>query len=158
MDVDVGAAAVAGLVGAVTMAVPVVVARAAGADLRLDMPAVWSAAARVPAGAAVAVGLLLHLVASLLVGLAYAVVADVAGIDDHLLAWGLAGGVLHWVVAGVAIVGVARAGGAGVDPGPYCARFGGVDVAVFLVAHLAYGAAFGVAYALLAGDGSELLT
>lgn len=127
--------------------------RAAGADLRMDVTRMWSSMLGMTGGAGRAAGLGTHLVMSVAVGLLYALGFRVFDADDALWLWGLLGGLLHYGIAGL-VIGAVPAIDRRVTPripapGIYATDLGLADVGGFLVGHLAYGAAFGILYAVL---------
>lgn len=154
MEIDVGAAALAGLVGGGVMLSTRLLLRLAGAPLRMDVTLMWSSMLRMRGGSGRAVGVAMHLVVSAVVGLIYAAgVRLLFGADDALWLWGVLGGVIHYMIAG-AFLAIAPEMNSEMPeripaPGVFAAHLGGADVGAFLLAHLAYGVSFGIAYASL---------
>ena len=154
MEIDLPAAAAAGLVAGAVMLAARLLLRLVGLRLQMDVTLMWSSMFGLHDASGRAVGLATHLVVSVAVGLIYAAgVRLLFGADDALWLWGLLGGVLHYVIAG-AFLAVAPEMNPEMPesvpaPGMFAARLGGADVGAFLAAHLAYGLTFGIAYALL---------
>ncbi len=131
--------------------------KAAGLELPLDIARVWGTMLTLHGTLGWLVGLLIHLVGSGGIALIYAWVFDWIGADDHLWLWGLTGGVIHWVIAGLFFailpplhpeIPEERPA-----PGAFLARFGAPSVPVFLVGHAMFGVVVGVLYALLHPEG-----
>ncbi|MDQ3871095.1 MAG: hypothetical protein M3301_05710, partial [Chloroflexota bacterium] len=99
------------------------------------------------------VGLAMHAVVSLGIGVIYAAGFQVLGLREPLFLWGLVGGAVHWLFAGLFLAVVPSMHPEIPDqlqvPGAFARNFGGADVAAFLAGHLLYGLSFGVVYALL---------
>ena len=154
MELDLGVAALTGLLAGIVMLATRVVLRAAGLPLRMDVLRMWSTMFRVHGGAARLFGMGMHLAVSAVVGLIYAVgLRYVFPADDALWLWGLLGGLIHYLVAG-AFLAIAPAMNVEMPeripaPGIFARRLGSFDVAAFLAGHLAYGVSFGILYALL---------
>lgn len=160
MDAEVGFALAAGVLAGLAMAVPALVAGVAtGRPVQLDArrwATIWRT--RLPPAAA---GTAVHLALSAVVGVAYAVAFDALGATDGLLLWGALGGLVHWLIGGLVLTVLAtaaRPADGPFAPGPYALGLGRAEAAVFFLAHLAYGAAFGTLYAsLLPGGGAHVV-
>lgn len=161
MEPDLAAAGLAGLIAGAAMLLVRVSLRAAGLDLRMDVVRMWATIFRLRGGSGWMVGLVMHLVVSVAVGLVYAFgLRYIFNASDGLAVWGVIGGVIHYVIAGVFLT-IAPDLNPEMPqrvpaPGMFAGRLGGADVAGFLAGHLAYGLAFGIAYAVLhpAGGGA----
>jgi hypothetical protein len=99
------------------------------------------------------IGVIVHFLVSAAVAVLYAMGFAVADVSDAGWAWGLVGGVVHWLAAG-SFIGV---NGGDPDrlrvPGPFGMRLGAAVTLGFLVAHLVYGLVVGVAYFSLSAGG-----
>jgi hypothetical protein len=159
MNVELFPALGAGLLGGLAMIAVRRAARAAGVGLRMDVIRLWGAfvGARGPEDRAF--GWAVHLLASAVVGVLYALGFYVLGASDRLWLWGLIGALIHSAVAGV-VVGFCPPmyrEETSPRPGPFARNFGATDVVGFVAGHLVYGLAVGIAYGLLhPGGGPDL--
>ena len=146
-------AAVAGLVGGIVMAGARMAVRAGGADLKMDVTLMWASMLRMRGTRGRLVGMAIHLVMSVLIAFLYAWGFQLLGITDNAWVWGVLGGVLHWVLAGLFLAMVPPIHPEVPErrpaPGMFVSNFGSSDVAAFLVGHLLYGLVSGVTYAWL---------
>ena len=153
MDFEFWPAAAAGAFGGVMMEMATVVPRVAGLDVKLDLHLMWGRIMRLRNPAAGVAGTAFHIIISAAIGLLYAAGADfLFDARNNLWAWGLLGGVIHWVVAGI-FIGVVlplihpeMSKGSSL-PGWLVTKFGRRDFLAFFVGHLLYGLTFGVLYA-----------
>ena len=164
MNLDAGAAVLAGLVAGVVMLAVRMAMRTAGIHLRMDVVRMWATFFRLAGTTGFTVGLAMHLLVSAGVGLVYALgLHYVFAATDALWLWGVLGGVIHYVIAG-GFLAVAPDLNPEMPeripaPGPYATRLGPRDVLGFLVSHLSYGLTWGVAYGLLhPGGGAAVVT
>lgn len=161
MEFELVPALVAGVAGGALMLILRVVLRAAGADLRMDLPAMWGTLLRLDAPAARRAGLAVHAVASVVIAVLYAIGLRLLGATDGLLLWGAVGGLVHWLGAALFLAIVPPVPAAIPEgsraPGPFARGFGVADVLAFLAGHLLYGAAVGAAYGLLHSRGGPAL-
>ncbi len=154
MEFDGGAAAVGGVIAGLAMLAPRLALRVAGARPRMDVAVMWSTMFRVQGTAGRLFGWGMHLLVSVVIGFVYAWgFRYLFGATDALWLWGLVGGAIHYVIAGVFLV-IAPETNSQIPqrvpaPGAFAAKLGGVDVAAFLIGHLAYGVTFGIVYAVL---------
>lgn len=154
MEIDIPAAAGAGLAAGAVMLATRLLLRAVGLPLRMDVTLMWTSMLRIHGASGRAAGLAMHLVVSVVVGLVYAAgLRLLLGADDALWLWGLLGGLIHYVIAGAFLVVAPEMNPEMPErvpaPGVFASRLGGADVGAFLAGHLAYGVTFGIAYALL---------
>jgi hypothetical protein len=91
------------------------------------------------------IGLILHLGVSAAIALLYALGFSIAGASDFGWAWGLAGAVIHWIIAGSFVGGIPD-DDARRSPGPFATHLGPEIAVGFLLAHLAFGVVVGVTY------------
>lgn len=113
----------------------------------LVMTDIWRGVFRLP-GTAPAFAV--HLVVSGMVGVVYALGFRTLAARPSLR-WGLIGGVLHWLAAGLFMAVVPALDpeipGRQPRPGPFVLRLGLLDAAAFLVSHLVFGLAMAALYA-----------
>lgn len=149
----------AGVLGGLAMIAVRRAARAAGAELRMDVIRLWGAfvGARGPDDRVF--GWIVHVLASAVVGVLYAIGFQVAAASDRLWLWGLLGAVIHSAIAGV-VIGFSPPmyrEETSPRPGPFARNFGVTDVIGFVAGHFVYGLTVGIAYAFLRpGGGPEL--
>ena len=147
-------AVVAGAIGGAVMMVTRLALRAAGMPLRMDVTRIWGTLIGVQGQAQRPVGIVIHLLVSIVVGILYAVAFDIIRVSSDLLLWGLVASLLHWVVAGLmmTILPVAHPEipSEREAAGAFAKNFGGPDVVGFLIGHLTYGLSVVAAYAWFA--------
>ncbi len=157
MDVEYLPALIAGLVGGAVMFAMRLMIKMAGVDLKMDVARMWGTMMSIHGTAGKMVGLVVHLVASALIGLIYAWAFDLLGAADWYVLWGLLGGAIHWVIAGVFLAMVPAMHPEMPEritpPGAFAKNFGKPDVPVFLMGHLLYGVIVAVLYAYLHTNG-----
>ena len=150
MNVELVPAVAAGLLGGIVM-VLVQVAATAAARRQFDLLGMWVtllAVENVPA-----VGLIVHLAVSVSVAVLYAIGFRIADASEAGWAWGLTGGVIHWIVAGSFLNVVPESERRRASPGPFAARFGPPAAIGFLAIHLVFGLVVGVTYFFLHSGG-----
>ncbi|MDP8905110.1 MAG: hypothetical protein M3N29_07325 [Chloroflexota bacterium] len=153
MPVEFVPAVIAGVVAGVVMTAMLLMVKLANVGLQMDMHRTWGAMLRMYGTTGWLVGLIIHLVLSGAVGILYAVGFAILGVSDNLWLWGLIGGFVHWLIAGM-FMGALDTMHPEIpdrepDPGAFALKFGVPDVPGFLMTHLAYGVVVGVAYAAL---------
>ena len=127
------------------VAVDRLVRRGGPAD-RFDILEMWATLLALPAGLAAA-ALPVHLAVSAAIAVLYALGFGLAGAVDSGWAWGLIGGIVHWIVAGTFLGTVpARDDGSMDTPGPFAMRTGSAGALSFLAGHLLFGLVVGIAY------------
>jgi hypothetical protein len=151
MDVHLGSAVVAGLIGGLVMLAVQIGGSTVGRPF--DVVAMWSRLLAVETRGA---GLLMHLAVSAAIAVIYAIVFRIAGASEAGWAWGLTGGVIHWIVAGSFIGAMPGDDARGDGPGPFAMRLGSSAAFGFLVGHLAFGTIVGIAYFALHPEGGFL--
>ncbi len=106
-------------------------------------------------------GFLFHLIVSGAIALIYAWAFNLLGLRDNLWLWGLLGGAIHYVLAGMFLVMVPAMHPEIPEqrpvPGAFARNFGVPDVPAFLMGHLIYGLVVGIAYAYLHGNAGAAL-
>ncbi len=152
------AAALAGAIGgAIMFGTRLVMKKMVGVDLKMDVARMWGTMMGVHGAPGRALGLAFHVVVSALIALIYAWAFDLLGLDGNLWLWGLVGGAVHWVIAGVFLAMVPAMHPEIPEqrpaPGAFAKNFGAPDVPAFLMGHLLYGLVVGILYAYLAGAG-----
>lgn len=159
MDIEYLPALIAGLVGGAVMFAMRLMMKAAGVDLKMDVARMWGTMMKIHGTAGLMVGLLIHLVVSALIALIYVWAFKLLGADDLYVLWGLLGGAIHWVIAGVFLAMVPAMHPEMPErvtpPGAFAKNFGAPDVPIFLVGHLLYGAVVAVLYAYLHTNGGS---
>jgi hypothetical protein len=123
----------------------------AGVDLKLDVAQMWGTMLNMHGTSGRLLGLAIHLLGSAAIALIYAWIFALIGVTDHPWLWGLLGGVIHWVLAGL-FMAIAPALHPEIPeqrsaPGLFVVNFGMPDVLTFLIGHLLYGLVVGILYA-----------
>lgn len=142
MDVQLVPALAAGLIGGLVMLLLQAGASATGRR-QFDLLGMW--ASLLGLRELRFLGLVIHLAVSAAVSVLYVLGFRIAGASDYGWAWGLTGGVIHWIIAG-SFIGAIPAHDERISPGPFGTGLGSQTAAGFLLAHLAYGLVVGVAY------------
>jgi hypothetical protein len=154
VPVDLMSAAVAGVVAAQVMEMPAYVQRARGRPLRQDVFTEGGVLLRAPAPRRRIVGYLGHIALAVLISLFYAAFFLAVG-DDHLLAWGALGGLVHFAVGGLVVGAVfpmtdSEVGMRGLrSPGFAYRCYGRRDVTTFFAGHITFGCLLGLLYPVL---------
>ena len=152
VSLDPLAAAVAGLIAGLVMETPAYLQRALHLPLRQDVFSEGGLLLGVRGRAQRLVGYLGHAGLSAVIALLYVVLFHTVAALDHLMAWGVLGGLVHFAVGGLVVAGVfpvvdpdsAAAGLRGV--GFAYARYGRRDVLTFLAGHVGFGSLLGLLY------------
>jgi hypothetical protein len=155
VPVDPSAAALAGLIAGPVMEIPAYLQRALGLPLRQDVFGEGGLLLGVRGRAQRLAGYAGHAVLSVLIAVLYAAFFAAVGAEEHLLAWGLLGGLVHFVIGGLVVAAIfpvldppSRAAGLRRVGFAY-ARYGRRDVLTFLGGHLTFGLLIGVLYPVL---------
>jgi len=117
-----------------------------------DAAAFWSSVLRLGGRDPRIAGFFVHLLVSIGVAAGYALGFRLGGITDAGWAWGLVGGIIHWVAAG-AFVSVVPRDASEVSPGVFGRDLGPSGGYAFLAAHLVFGLVAGFLYLLLHSSG-----
>lgn len=153
MDLQLVPAAVAGLVAGAVMVLVRVGLRAAGYELRMDVVRMWGTMFKQHGTAGTVVGWMMHLAMSVLIGLMYAYGFQLLGVTENIWLWGLLGGAVHWLMAGIFLIIVPPMHPEIPErrpaPGAFAKDFGTHDSVAFLLGHLLYGLIFGILYGIL---------
>ena len=148
MEFEFGAAVPAGIVAGVVMMAVGLMMKPMG--IKMDPQRMWGAMMRLYGGSGWAAGFVVHLVVSVLVALVYALGFELVGAHSYLWLWGFLGGAIHWTIAGVVMAmmpAIRPEVGEGLPaPGMFVKNYGMPDIPGFLMSHLAYGVAVGIAY------------
>lgn len=139
------------------MEMPAYVQKVAGLDVKQDILRTGGTLFGVHGPAGYLLGAVGHAGFSVAIALAYAGFFAVVDAADALWAWGLAGGLVHYGVAGV-VIGLLPAVHPQMPervrvPGAFYKDYGRRDVLTFLVGHLIFGGLVGVLYALIHSAG-----
>ncbi len=150
-------ALVAGMLGGALMTVMRMLLRMTAVPLRLNVPRLWSTMVRVHGTAGRAVGLAIHIAGSGLLALFFAGAFALADVSNQLWLWGLLGGSILWVIAGLfmGIIPMMHPEIPARQPAPgfFVMNCGVPDVVTFFVGHLIYGVVVGIVYALFHSSG-----
>ncbi len=127
--------------------------QASGIALRFDPARLWATMVLVHGTAGQILGLAIHLIGSGAIAVIFAWFYARLGARHHLWAWGLLGGAILWIIAGI-LMGVIstihpeipeqRQG-----PGAFLTNYGAHEVMVFLIGHLLFGLVVWILYPLL---------
>ncbi len=153
MEFEFWPAVLAGVIGgAVMFGTRLMMKKVVGVDLKMDITRIWGTMLGVHATAGRVLGLIIHLLVSAAIALAYAWgFAYIFGVRDNLWLWGLIGGVIHWIIAGLFLAMVPvmhpEIPERRPAPGAFAKNFGVPDVPGFLMGHLLYGVVVGMLYA-----------
>ncbi len=148
-------AVIAGLVAGVIMEMPVYLQKAVGLDVKQDIFRTWGAMFKLHGAPMYVVGFLFHEVLSAAIALIYALGFQLVGADGNLWLWGLVGGVVHYLIAGL-VIGAMPAMHPEIPDriapqGAYYKKYGALDVASFMTGHLTFGVLVGIFYGYLTG-------
>lgn len=149
MEFDFWPAVWAGILGGVVMSMLDWMAKPVG--MTMDPHRMWGGMLKMHGGSGYAAGFVMHLIMSAAIALAYAIGFDIVGASSNLWAWGLLGGAIHWLIAGVMVMPMMpimhpEMPDQRMPPGVLLKNYGMPDVPGFLMSHLAYGVVVGIAY------------
>ena len=157
MSFELWPAVVAGTAAGLAMLLFRAVLRLLGVDLKLSMPRMWGTMIKAHGVVGRVAGVAIHLLASAAIGVFYAWVMARAGAADMLWLWGVFGGALHWIAAGLFMIVVPPLHPEVPErlpaPGPFLVNYGQTDMVALLAGHLLYGVLTAVIYAYLHTDG-----
>jgi hypothetical protein len=164
MPVDVVSAVIAGVAAAQVMEAPAYLQKALHLPLRQDVFAEGGILLRARGTRTRLVGYAGHAVFAAVIACAYAGLFHVVG-EEHLLAWGLLGGLVHFLIGGAVVAtlfpvlpepmaqpdlrGASPGWLQGPHPGFAYRDYGTRDVLTFLDGHLVFGSLLGVVYPAL---------
>lgn len=151
-QVDVAAAAIAGVVAAQCMEVPAYAQHLLGVGARQDVFAENGAILRAPPRYRRLAGWLAHAAAAVGIVLLYATFFAAVG-NEHLLWWGVCAGAVHGALGGL-VIGAWHDLHPEIphelpDPGVFYRHYGPADVLTFCAGHLLFGAVAGTTYGML---------
>lgn len=159
MEFMLGAAVIAGLIAGVIMEGPVYMQKGMGLPVKQNIFRTWGQnLLKVPGAGGYVAGFLFHEAIAVFAAVLYALFFDVVGADDNLLLWGLAGGLIHYLIAGPVVAVIPSTDpetGAVRTQGFAYKNYGPLDVVTSLMGHLIFGASTGILYAVLHGDGGS---
>ncbi len=151
---DFVAAAVAGLLAAQPMEVPVYLQKRLGLPVRQDIFAEAGSMLRSPRRCQRVVGWMGHAATGVVVAMLYALLFAAVRADDGLVVWGIVGGIAHFAVGGLVVGAFPLVHPDMPDPvsppGVFYWRYGALDVVTFLGGHLLFGTLVGLLYGPLA--------
>jgi hypothetical protein len=142
---------IAGVVGGASMVVMRMLLQNAGIDLIFDPARLWGTMVLAQGTTAQVLGMLIHLVGSGGIAVIFAWFFDRLSASQHFWAWGLLGGVILWIIAGLFMglvpflhpeIPEQRPG-----PGVFLMHFGALEGIIFLIGHVLYGVVVGILYA-----------
>ncbi len=158
MEFELGTAIVAGLIGTAGMTALLYMGAMMG--MRMDMPMMLGTMFLPRGTAAWLLGLMMHFVMGVLFFIIYAALFDLLGLEDSLVGWGALFGLVHGVVAGMAMgmvgmmhprMAAAGANGSGDTvsaPGLFAINVGAMAPMAVLAMHVVYGAVAGGVYSI----------
>jgi hypothetical protein len=158
MDFELGNAVVAGLAATAVMTAMLYMGFAMG--MKMDMPMMLGTMFLPKGPAAWLLGLMMHFAMGVAFLIVYAALFDAFGLEDGLAGWGALFGLVHGVIAGMAMgmmgmmhprMARAAAGGGGgsiPDPGLFAVHVAAMAPMAVLVMHVIYGAVGGAIYAV----------
>lgn len=156
MEFMLGTAIVAGLIGTVVMTAVMYAGGMMG--MHMDMPMMLGTMVMPRGTAAWVIGAMLHLMMGTAFFVVYAAIFDAAAIDSGIVAWSAGFGVVHGVMAGLAMgmmpaihprLETATSGtGTGVSaPGMFGLRMGPMGPVAIIALHVIFGLVAGAVYA-----------
>ncbi len=155
IELDVPAAALAGVIAGPIMELPAYLQRGVGLPLRQDVFAEGGEILRVRGRAQRVVGYLGHATLSVLIALLYATFFRLIAAQNHLLAWGALGGLVHFTIGGFVVavafpvVDPSSAAAGHTRVGFAYAHYGRRDVLTFIGGHVIFGLIIGALYPAL---------
>ncbi len=156
-------AVLAGMIAGAIMEGPVYMQKAMGLPLKQNIFRTWGQnLLKIPGGAGYFAGFLFHQGVAVFAAVLYALFFNLIGADDNLLIWGLAGGLIHYMVAGPVVAMLPstdpETGEVGRQGFAY-KNYGALDVATSFMGHMIFGLSTGALYALFHSQGgSGLIT
>jgi hypothetical protein len=156
MDLDLGAAILAGLIAGALMEGPVYLQKAMGLPVKQNIFRTWGNLFGQRGTSGYVVGILFHQLLAAVIAIGYAVFFDLIGVEANLWLWGMVGALIHYTLAGpvVAIVpSIDPETGAVGTQGFAYRSYGALDVATSFIGHLGFGLATGIFYGLLHPNG-----
>lgn len=160
MEIEIGAAVLAGLVAGAVMEGPVYLQKALGLPVKQNIFRTWGNLFGQRGTAGYIIGFLFHQLLAAVIAIGYAVFFRLIGVEGDLWLWGLLGGLIHYALAGPVVKLIPS-----IDPGTGAVRtqglayknYGALDVVTSLVGHLSFGAVTGILYGYFhSGGGSGL--
>jgi hypothetical protein len=144
----------AGLAAGLAMLAVQAVASAVRPREVFDPLGLWSSLLALPERSAPITGFLVHLLVSVGVAAGYALGFRLAAVTDMGWAWGLVGGIIHWVAAGAFVAIVPGPGDSSSrSSGAFARALGPAGTIGFLAAHLVFGLVVALVYFTLHSSG-----
>jgi hypothetical protein len=160
LDVEVGAAVLAGLIAGAIMEGPVYLQKALGLPVKQNIFRTWGILFGQRGAAGYVIGFLFHQAIAAVAAILYAVFFNLIGVEGDLWLYGLIGGLIHWTLAGpiVAVIPSLNPDTGNLrEQGFAYKNYGALDVITSLVGHLSFGAITGILYGYFhSGGGSGL--
>jgi hypothetical protein len=160
IDVEVGAAVLAGLIAGAIMEGPVYLQKALGLPVKQNIFRTWGILFGQRGAAGYVIGILFHQLIAVVAAILYAVFFNLIGVEGDLWLYGLLGGLIHYGLAGpiVAIIPSLNPDTGNLrEQGFAYKNYGSLDVVTSLVGHLAFGTLTGILYGYFhSGGGSSL--
>ncbi len=160
IEVQVGAALVAGLIAGAIMEGPVYLQKAVGLPVKQNIFRTWGNMFGLRGGSGYVVGFIFHEVLAAAIAVVYAVFFRLIGVEGSLLLWGVVGALIHFTLAGPVVKilpSIDPETGAVGQQGFAYRNYGALDVATAFMGHMAFGVLTAVFYALLYPNGGSAL-
>lgn len=160
IDVNVGAAILAGLIAGLIMEGPVYLQKAVGLPVKQNIFRTWGNMFGLNGTGGYVTGLLFHEVLAAGIAVLYALFFRAIGVEGDLLLWGLVGALIHYAMAGPVVKFLPS-----IDPqtgvvgqqGFAYRDYGALDVATSFIGHMSFGVLTALFYALLHPSGGSAL-
>jgi hypothetical protein len=149
IDIEVGAAVLAGLIAGTVMEGPGYLQKALGLPLKQNIFRTWGILFGQRGAAGYVIGFLFHSAIAVFAAVLYAVAFNLIGVEGDLWLYGLLGGLIHYTLAGpiVAVIPSLNPDTGNLrEQGFAYKNYGALDVVSALVGHLAFGTLTGILY------------
>jgi hypothetical protein len=160
IDVEVGAAILAGLIAGAIMEGPVYLQKALGLPVKQNIFRTWGLLFGQRGTAGYIIGFLFHQALAAGIAILYAVFFRLIGVEGDLWLWGLLGALIHYTLAGPVVAVIPSLNpetGRLREQGFAYKNYGALDVATSLIGHLAFGALTGIFYGYFHSAGGSNL-
>ncbi len=155
MELDIGAAAIAGLVAGTVMSVLLYAGVAMMPEqMKMNLFKMLGSMMTMSSPAVYVVGAMVHGVMSIVFGIIHAFFYDVFSLESGLIAWGLAFGVVHWLIVGMGFemlpsMHPAIKRGEVAAPGAFATNYPMMTTVGFFMLHIVFGLVMGASYEAL---------
>ena len=160
LDVEIGAAVLAGLIAGAVMEGPVYLQKALGLPVKQNIFRTWGLLFGQRGTAGYVIGILFHQLLAAVIAVLYAVFFRLIGVEGDLWLWGLVGALIHYTLAGpiVAVIPSLNPDTGRVrEQGFAYKNYGALDVVTSFVGHLSFGLLTGILYGFFhSGGGAGL--